>query len=115
MLKRSIFFTLIVCIFTGCCSPKQEHKGINKNSINQYIDTCVKIMIDSIGSDSVLTREKCACMLQALYSYDSTCFDAEVFILNTEYSIAIDSLCGITEFVEKYKSKINNSDKQVSE
>ncbi|MDR0829663.1 MAG: hypothetical protein LBN95_06090 [Prevotellaceae bacterium] len=113
MLKRSIFFNLLIFIFVCAgCQQNKKNNGISEELMNQYIETCTKILVDSIHSDYDLTKEQCECMLKTSYEIDSTFFQKDNIETNffmEKYSAKIDSLCSMTEFVERYKNKTNSA------
>ncbi|MDR0810779.1 MAG: hypothetical protein LBN23_00660 [Paludibacter sp.] len=87
--------------FKGNIKVNSPLYSISEEIINQYADSCAKIIVDSTGVDGYLAKEKCLCALKAFYAVDSTFFiktDAtEIAIFIEKYSAQIDSLCGMIE------------------
>lgn len=101
-MKRLIFIGVVAFAMLNCGtkSTKNDDKG---HFSQKNIDICAKLLVDSVGIDLELAREKCKCMMEAYLSIDTNYKNMsgeEAVAFGNLHWRQVDSMCNMSSLRE---------------
>lgn len=103
---KKLFFIGIVAFTILNCGSKNTQNDDKGYFSQKNIDICAKILVDSIGIDLELAREKCKCMMEVYLSIDTNVKNMsgeEAAAFSNLHWRQVDSICNMSS-LKKYNN-----------